>query len=172
MEQVPVVCLIGRNHKYVYPYECLLNRTSRRFAEPKLLIAFAPDPIHLLPVPVFPLAVDHWVQQDTDHRSSSASSFMRERNVIQSCPCNCEVDCKSPVSQMYEIMSRTSCHDCSCISQSDDINCTCYDKYDLMFKDMDDHISRRLQHHAARNHRSRGEKSDATGGSYNIRDDD
>ena len=160
MERVPVICLIDRSIKYIFPFECMLNRTSRRFLSPKLLLAYAPDPVHLLPVPAFPLAVDHWIQDER---------VKQQDNIIDSCPCNCEIDCRSPVSRMYEIRITTQCHDCKCLSDSG-IGCECYDKYDLMFKDVDPYMTYVLSKHAARNSKTISSEEPADGrDSYVVR---
>lgn len=153
MEPVPVICLLNRGHKYIFPFECMLNRTSRKFQHPNLVIALAPDPVHLSPVPFFPVAVDRFRQQDD--RASR-----RQEYIVESCPCNCEVNCRSPVSLMYEITTKTACHDCKCISDSG-IGCQCYDKFDLMFKDMDDHMTDALSKHVARNTKGGWMRSEA-----------
>lgn len=142
MEPVPVRCLIDRGISYVFPFECLLNRSSKHEILPadtdqsaEFLIASAPDPVTNARLPMFPLVLDHSVP----------------RQKLQSCPCNCWIPCQSPASLMYEVRAKTGCDDCRCLSHDPGIRCECYDHYDLFFKDIDPHMSKVLENHVSRN---------------------
>lgn len=152
MEPVTVRCLIDRQLKYVFPFECLLNRSqslaasesSSSSSEEKesrdggsvelLVMAGSVDPVSPAFLPLFPLVVDHSIP----------------RQDMQSCPCNCEIDCRSPASTMYTIERKTACQDCRCLSDDPSIGCECYDHFDLEFKDLDPHMRQVLEHHVSR----------------------
>ena len=156
-----MICLLNRDLKYVFPFECLLRRapSSPDVMQVEWFLASAPDPTWLAyPVPLLPVVVDFSLNRETtdDPLEEPGTSLVARlddesgNETLISCACNCESECRSPVSLMQELSVETSCEDCRCVSRSPLIQCDCYDKYDLLLRPMDQEMQRLTQHHSSR----------------------
>ena len=148
LQPISIRCLIGREETYIFPYECRVQSADHKKSDLTAIYMPMYEPISGLFLTI-PFVYDRTVVSDPeDPEVVSHSNAANATSEVESCPCNCRVDCRPPISRMTQLTGTTICADCRCLMA--DIECQCLDQYDLEFAKNEDNLRQFLEYHPKR----------------------